>query len=98
MTRLVLATALADDIERITLHMLAHDVANIDERIDEIYGALALLREHPLIGRPGAQDRRELVIGRDTRGYVARYRYDPLEDTVIVLALRAQRELGFARD
>lgn len=98
MTRLVLATALADDIERITLHMLAQDVANIDERIDEICGALALLREHPLIGRPGAQDRRELVIGRDTRGYVARYRYDPVEDKVVVLALRAQRELGFARD
>ena len=98
MTRLVLATALADDIERITLHMLAQDVANVDERIDEIYGALALLREHPLIGRPGAQDRRELVIGRDTRGYVARYRYDPVEDKVVVLALRAQRELGFARD
>ena len=97
MTRLVLATALADDIERVTLHMLAHNVANVDARIEEIYGALALLREHPLIGRPGTQNRRELVIGRDTRGYVARYRYDSVNDTVVVLALRAQRELGFAR-
>ena len=42
--------------------------------------------------------RRELVIGRDTRGSVPRYRYDSVNDTVVVLALRAQRELGFARD
>lgn len=98
MTRLALATAVADDIERITLHLLAHEVATIDQRIDEICSALALLREHPLIGRPDAQDRRELVIGRDTRGYVARYSYDAVQDTVVVLALCAQRELGFARD
>ena len=98
MTRLALATAVADDIKRVTLHLLAHEVANIDQRIDEICSALAMLREHPLIGRPDAQDRRELVIGRDTRGYVARYRYDAMQDTAVVLALHAQRELGFARD
>jgi len=98
MTRVVLATELADDIERITTHLLAHEASHVAERIGEIYGALAVLANHPLIGRPAAQDRRELVIGRDARGYVARYRYDAVEDTVVVIALRAQRELGFARD
>jgi len=98
MTRLVLATELADDIERITAHLLGHEVSNVEERIGETLDALAVLMKHPLIGRPAAQDRRDLVIGRDARGYVARYRYDAVEDTVVVIALRAQREAGFARD
>ena len=45
MTRLVLATALADDTERVALHMLTPDVAHVDARIEEIHGALALQRE-----------------------------------------------------
>ena len=28
-------------------------------------------------------------------GHAARYRYDAVEDTVVVIALRAQREAGF---
>jgi hypothetical protein len=38
---------------------------------------------------------RELVIGRDARGYVALYRYAPEIDTVFVLAIRSQREAGY---
>ena len=41
--------------------------------------------------------KRELVIGRGTRGYVALYRYVPALDTVFVLAVQAQREAGFKR-
>lgn len=95
MTRLVLAAELAGDVERIVEHLLAHDAERIDERVAEIFGALAILRDHPLIGRPAARGRRELVIGRDARGYVARYQYQAVEDVVIVLALRSQREAGF---
>lgn len=98
MTRLELATELADDIDRITTHLLGHEVSNVDERIGEVLDALAVLVRHPLIGRPAAQGRRELVIGRDARGYVARYQFDAVRDTVVVIGLRAQRELGFARD
>jgi hypothetical protein len=35
------------------------------------------------------------VIGKGSRGYVARYRYDPVNDEVRVAALRSQREAGF---
>ena len=38
---------------------------------------------------------RELVIGRDASGYLALYRYAPLDDTVYVLAIRSQREAGY---
>ncbi|MFT3817768.1 MAG: type II toxin-antitoxin system RelE/ParE family toxin [Rubrivivax sp.] len=98
MTRLVYADAFNDDIERIVRHLLAHDADHVEERLAAIIAALEMLIEHPLIGRPTAQDLRELVIGRGTRGYVARYRFDERADTVHVLALRAQREAGFSDD
>ena len=95
MTRLRYAPALALDIERITEYLLAHGADAVDERIDAIFDALGILVQHPFIGRSAAQGRRDLVIGRDPEGYVALYRYDELEDTVVVIALRAQREAGF---
>lgn len=98
MTRLVYDDRVSDDIQRIVLHLPAHDAARIDERVAEILGAFAFLMQHPLIGRPAALGLHELVIGRDSRGHVARYRFDAAADTVHVLALRAQREAGFPDD
>jgi toxin ParE1/3/4 len=94
-TRLQLAPELAADIARIAEHMLAHEVQDIEARLDLISDALDILMQHPRIGRPAPQGRRELVIGRDARGDVARYRYDELDDLVVVVALRSQREAGF---
>lgn len=96
MTTLLYAGRIGDDLERIRLHLSGHGVNDIDARIDEIFDALQLLKLHPLIGRSLDQDRRELVIGQGSRGYVALYAYDPIDDVVAVLALRAQREAGFA--
>ena len=95
MTRLSIAARIEDDIARITAHLQTHEVDDIRARVDEIFDALMLLRRHPLIGRPVSDGLRELVIGRDARGYVARYRFDPVADEVRVAALRAQREAGF---
>jgi toxin ParE1/3/4 len=64
-------------------------------RLDRIVDALNILVQHPRIGRPAPQGRRELVIGRDAQGDVARYRYGELDDLVVVVALRSQREAGF---
>ncbi|HSS05719.1 MAG TPA: type II toxin-antitoxin system RelE/ParE family toxin, partial [Rhodanobacteraceae bacterium] len=41
---------------------------------------------------------RELVISRGHSGYIALYSYEQLEDTVLVLAIRHQREAGYADD
>ena len=84
------------DLERIHQHLVTHDAARVEERLAAIFEALEILRHHPEIGRPGAEGFRELVIGKGARGYVARYRYDRVEDAVDVLAIRAQREGGFA--
>ena len=59
--------------------------------------AIDVLDKNPLIGRPVHEDMRELVIGRQSRGYVALYRYVAEIDTVFVLALRGQREAGYTK-
>lgn len=55
------------------------------------HSAIQILTHSPLIGRPVKDGKRELVIGRATRGYVALYRYVAAINMVFVLAVRAQR-------
>ncbi|WP_082028899.1 type II toxin-antitoxin system RelE/ParE family toxin [Xanthomonas sacchari] len=65
---------------------------------DAIVSASNVLTDNPLIGRLTRHDVRELVIGQGAHGYIALYRYVVALDTVFVLAIRAQREAGYARD
>lgn len=95
MVRIELAPQALDDIDRVLDHMAQHDVADMPGRIEEILEAIQVLSHSPMIGRPVKDGKRELVIGKGTRGYVALYRYLADIDTVFVLALRAQRESGF---
>jgi toxin ParE1/3/4 len=97
-TRIVQVDEFGADVDRIIEHLRLHDAAHIGERIAGIVASLELLMQHPLIGRPVENDARELVLGKGVRGHVARYRYEPATDTVVVMALRAQREGGFARN
>ncbi len=71
------------------------EAANFAQRIKDLVAALDILRHSPLIGRPVKNGRRELLVGRDSYAYVARYQYIPNIDMVLVLALRSQRESGF---
>ncbi|SEB24478.1 ParE toxin of type II toxin-antitoxin system, parDE [Variovorax sp. YR216] len=64
-------------------------------RIEEIIEAVEVLSHSPLIGRPVKNGKRELVIGKGRRSYVALYRYLAEAETVFILALRAQRESRF---
>ena len=95
MPRIELAPELADDFERILEHLEQHEVADALLRIDEILAAIDVLATNPHIGRPAGGERRELVIGRESHGYVALYRYLAEIDTVFVLAIRSQREAGY---
>jgi plasmid stabilization system protein ParE len=95
MTEIRLAPEIAEDFERILDHLRAHEVADADARLDEILDAIDVLERHPLIGRPTADGPHELVIGRQSRGFVALYRYLPEVDTVFVLAIRNQKEAGY---
>lgn len=98
MSRIELAPEVGEDLERILEHLSEYEVENTAARILDIIQAISVLEHNPLIGRPTQKGKRELVIGRSTRGYVALYRYVPEIDTVFVLALKAQREAGYARE
>jgi len=93
--RIELAAQVADDFDRILDHLAQHEVAEAAARIDQIIQAINVLDSNPLLGRPARNDLRELIIGRQSRGYVALYRYVPEVDTVFVLAIRSQREAGY---
>jgi plasmid stabilization system protein ParE len=63
--------------------------------LDAIESAVANLAFHPLVGRRVEGDLRELVISFGETGYIALYRFVVQHDTVRVLAIRHQREVGY---
>ena len=97
MTRIELAPEVLQDFDRIIEHLTQFDVPDIAARIAEVLEAIQILSHSPLIGRSVKGGKRELVIGRASRGYVALYRYVGDIDVVFVLAVRGQREKGFKR-
>ena len=96
MARIELAPEVAEDFDRILNHLATYQIENPSRHIGDIIKALDVLEQNPLIGRPAANGKRELVIGRHTRGYLALYRYVPEMDIVFVLAIRSQREAGYS--
>lgn len=96
MSRIELAAEVGADFDRILDHLAQYQVENPALRVREIIEALNVLEHNPMIGRPANNDKRELVIGRRSHGYVALYRYVAEVDTVFVLAVRSQQEAGYA--
>lgn len=94
MTRLVLAPRALADIERLTEFLMESDPHRAAETGGLLLKGLALLKDHPLIGHKVEEGFRELVISRGRTGYLALYEYDVTRDTVLVLAIRHQREQG----
>ena len=95
MTRIEIAPGVFDDVDRFFDYIAQFDVGSAPERIGEILEAVQILATSPMIGRPVKGGKRELVIGKASRGYVALYRYLAPLDTVFVLAIRSQRESGY---
>lgn len=96
MSTIELAEEVGEDFERILDHPATHKIEAPDQRIRSIIEAINVLEHNPLIGRPAATGKRELVIGHGSRGYIALYRYVEEIDTVFVLAIRSQRESGYS--
>jgi len=90
-----LSDAALRDLERIVTHLRDHDSPNVDSRVSDILAAIDVLGGNPHIGRMADDGRRELVIGREGHGYLALYRFIADTDTILVLAIRSQREAGY---
>ncbi|QEY17332.1 type II toxin-antitoxin system RelE/ParE family toxin [Cellvibrio sp. KY-GH-1] len=97
MATIKLAEGVWEDFERILAHLDKFQVQNPLERIQAIIKAIDVLETNPLVGRPIDSIKRELVIGKDSQGYVALYHYSPIVDAVFILAVRSQRQAGYAR-
>ena len=101
MAQLIYSRQALSDLDRLTDFLLETDSAVALETTDLIAEAIQLLGNHPLVGRAAEQGMRELVISRgrtDSRGrtgYLALYSYEETHDTVLILAVRHQREAGF---
>jgi plasmid stabilization system protein ParE len=95
-SRVELAPEVAEGLDRILDHLARHEVEDTGQRIGEIIAALDVLVQNPFIGRPVANAKRELVIGRRSHGHVALYRNVPKIDTAFVLAIRSQRKAGYS--
>lgn len=97
MARLIYSRRAFSDLDRLADFLLDADPATASETVELITEAVAILKRHPIMGRPVEDDLRELIISRGRTGYVALYAYEAEYDTVLVLAIRHQREAGFGR-
>jgi plasmid stabilization system protein ParE len=93
MARLVYSPASLADVDRLSEFLLDLSPQLALETGRLVAGAIAILKDHPLMGRIVEGGLRELVISRGRTGYLALYRYDAEWDEVIILAVRHQREL-----
>lgn len=83
------------ELERVVAALAGADRAAACESVRLIRTAIETLATHPLLGPRVHGDIRVLVISCGRTGYVALYRFVVPQDEVRVLAIRAQREMGF---
>jgi plasmid stabilization system protein ParE len=86
------------DLERLFDFIATVDPDRVRETIASVRRAFELLAEHPLLGRAAEEGRRELVLSRGRFGYMAKYRWLPADDVVLILAVRHQREAGYTEE
>lgn len=84
------------DLERLFDFLAEQDLDAASRTIRHIREAVELLERHPVIVRPAEQGLRELVISYGKSGYLALYEFVEVEDVVLVLGVRHQREGGYS--
>ncbi|MDV6320599.1 type II toxin-antitoxin system RelE/ParE family toxin [Chromohalobacter sp. HP20-39] len=96
MPRVIFAPAAISDLERLREFLQPKSPAAAERAAQAILQGVQALGEHPHIGRPIddlPEAYRDWLIDFGDSGYIARYRVDA--DTVVVLAIRQQKEAGF---
>lgn len=95
MARIIYSARELSDFEQLIDYVVGHDLASAGVAVERIREAISILEHHPLIGRPVEAGLRELIVSRGRSGYLALYRFLELEDVVLVLAIRHQRDAGY---
>ena len=94
MPRVILSARAQGDIGRLRNFLLEKDINAAKRAVLAIREAFLPLKQSPVIGRPVEDhpELRELIIDFGATGYLAMYRYEPANDTVVILAVKHQRE------
>jgi toxin ParE1/3/4 len=98
MARVQITVRALADLERLFDFLAEHNPKLARERILSVRRAFELLADHPLLGRQVEDGRRELILSRGRFGYVAKYRWVPAEDVILILAVRHQLEAGYKEE
>lgn len=98
MARVEITARAMGDLERLFDFIAEEDRARACKQLLSVRRALELLADHPLLGREAEEGRRELILSRGRYGYIAKYRWLPAEDVVLILAVRHQREAGYLEE
>ena len=98
MARVEIAARALADFERLFEFIAATNPKLGRECLLSVRRALELLADHPLLGRAAEDGRRELVLSRGRHGHIAKYRWLPAADVVLVLAVRHQLEAGYIEE
>ncbi|TLZ36538.1 MAG: type II toxin-antitoxin system RelE/ParE family toxin [Gammaproteobacteria bacterium] len=98
MARVEITARAMGDLERLFDFIAEEDPARACKQLLSVRRALELLADHPLLGREAEEGRRELILSRGRYGYIAKYRWLPAEDVVLILAVRHQREAGYLEE
>jgi toxin ParE1/3/4 len=98
MARVEITDRALADLERLFDFIAHDDPRRARERLLSVRKAFELLADHPLLGRGAEDGRRELVLSRGRHGYIAKYRWLPADDVVLILAVRHQLEAGYLEE
>ena len=98
MARVEVTVRALRDLERLFDFVAAADPERALAQLSSVRAAFEVLADHPLLGRVAEDGRRELVLSRGRYGYIAKYRWLPSEDVVLILAVRHQREAGYTAE
>src|SRR5437879_10530712 len=98
MARVEITGRALSDLERLFEFKAERNPRKAREQLLSVRRALELLADHPLLGREAEEGRRELILSRGRHGYIAKYRWLPAEDVVLILAVRHQREAGYTEE
>ena len=96
MAQIRYAPAALRDLQRLREFLRPKNPLAAQRAAQAILDAMRVLARQPHIGRPVddlPEVYREWLIDFGDSGYVARYRFDG--DTVVILALRHQKEVGY---
>lgn len=98
MARVEVSARALQDLERLFEFIAAGDPVRARLQLLSVKRAFELLADHPHLGRLVEDGRQELILSRGRDGYAALYRWFSVEEVVMILAVKHQREAGYPRE